>query len=39
MKINKLCLEESHPKLKNFCDDVGDKNGIDINNDIYKLFL
>tara|TARA_B110000037_G_C17092088_1_gene494429 strand:- start:53 stop:1051 length:999 start_codon:yes stop_codon:yes gene_type:complete len=27
----------SHPKLKNFCDDIGDKNGIDINNDIEKL--
>ena len=29
----------SHPKLKNFSDDIGDKNGIDINNDIDKLFL
>ena len=28
----------SHPKLKNFCDDIGDKNGIDINKDIKKLF-
>lgn len=28
----------SHPKLKNFCDDIGDENGIDINNDINKIF-
>ena len=29
----------SHPKLKNFCDDIGDENGIDINNNIGKLLL
>lgn len=29
----------SHPKLKNFCDDIGDENGIDINSNIGKLLL
>ena len=29
----------THPKLKNFCDDIDDKNYIDINNNIDKLFL
>ena len=29
----------THPKLKNFCDDIDDKNYIDINHNIDKLFL
>ena len=29
----------THPKIKNFCDDIEDKNGIDVNNNIDKLFI
>ena len=29
----KIISMVSHPKIRNFCDDVGDKNYIDINND------
>lgn len=29
----------SHPKLQHFCDDIGDKNAIDVNNNIDKLFI
>ena len=28
----------THPKIKNFCDDIGDTNYIDVNNDIDKIF-
>ena len=27
----------THPKIKNFCDDIEDKNGIDVNNSIEKI--